>query len=683
MASVTVVGSSTVPLIEDTPDVIQQSVLGSIKQGTNIATDLMNTLTNTYSHDVRRAYEYARTKYYYGLPEGSIGRFVVNGDKIKEVLKQFTILGADEDIEVVVANIDTLYPTNFVVEYLRNNEPRFDIDSGTISNVEFEYYLNTEGNDSPATDSKVGPGKVDGLTKIIDETTISVKLYMDQYEENETTGQFEVVRRWVKWVTVPIEHSDYNKLREGVDDFYYYVKYFIYNKVSGEKVGDDLVWNYWENSNRFSELDELDATISQNYYMPVVPLRINNKMLTDESQHHTQAYQTSKELLKLLGLDITQLSEGILENPDVDQVDHAYVVLGANLFSNKPETVRYIYEYVKYLYGAGAEKFVVIKDESYAVRLEWQSIDAARKGGAIGKIGYVDKIIERDPENGDRYLRVRMQMTTDTYQEFTWREPILRNYIYHSGKSVITALDAIDTDADEALIIPLNISIVENNLTSIQANTLYYDALKLVFNSYERKKLKWYQTGIFRAVTMVIAVAISIVTMGAGAAFVGMIIGIAINIAMELLYNLVVTIFGEDAGAIVTAVILIVAIYFGYTNGFIPDIGQVINIAINAASFTVGKFISTELEEVMQDYREFQEYAEEQMNVVEAMQAELESKNQRDPLGFYGSIGMVPGESIDTFYYSKLQLPVTYGTGSIDMIHSWVDNQLQLPHLMR
>lgn len=682
MARVTIVGSSTVPLIEDTPDVIQQSVLGSIINGTNIATDIMNTLTNTYSHKVKRAYEYARRDYYYGLPEGSIGRFVVDNDLIKSVLKQFVVLGADEDIEIVAANIDNLDATNFVVEYYRNNNPDFDITNLILPNVTFEYYLNSEGNESPASDPKTFPARVDGITRVIDETHIRVRLYHDQYEENEVTGQNEVVRRWVAWATIPIENSDYNKVIEGIDQYYYFVEYFIFNKVTGTHIGANYVWNYWEGSFRFPELDETREVIDQNYYMPIVPIRINNKMLTGEDSYETRRYKTSKELLNILGIDIHQLHEGVLDNPDVEKIDHAYVVLGANLFSEKKETIRYIHEFIKYLYGANGDSDLIITDETYKIKLTWDKIIALRKSGIIGKVGTVEKEIGIDPTKG-RYLRTKKQETSDSYQEFTWYEPVLHNYIYYTSKSVTTALDAIDTDADEAFIIPLNISIVENNLTPIQANTLYYDALKLVFNSYERKRLKWYQTGIFRAVTMVIAVAISIVTYGAGSAFVGMLVGIVINMALEIIYDLVVTIFGEEAGAAVMAVITIIAIYYGYTSGFIPDIGQVINIAINAASFSFGNFIAMKTEEVMEEFREFQETVKEKMTTLEEVQSQFDQKFQKDPLGFYGNVGMVPGQSIDQFYYSKLQLPINYGTSCFELLSNWVDNQLQLPHLMR
>lgn len=679
---VTVVGSTTVPLIEDTPNVVQQSVMGSIVNGTNIATDLMNTLTHTYSHDVRRAYEYARTKYYYGLPEGSIGRFVVNNDLVISVLKQFVSLGVNEDISIVSANIDNLYANNFAFEYFRNNTTDFDPVTKVLANVVFEYYLNSEGNET--TDPGVtytSTAFTDGEIDPIDETSFRLKLYTYENRGDPNNSEF-IVRTWVKWVVINIDHADYNKLRSSLIDYYYYVEYYIFDKTTGIHRDANFIWNYWVNSHRFVELDASQEVINQNYYMPIIPLRIDNKMLTEEDSYELPRYKTSKELLHILGLDITQLTKGIVENPDVDKVDHAYVVLGANLFSEKPETIRYIHEFIKYLYGSGEKSSLTITDETYQVKLTWENITSAIKGGSIGKLNTVDKFLGKD-SNNVKYLRTRKQITTDTYHEFIWYEPVLHNYIYKTAKSVTTTLDAINYDNNEALIIPLNVSIVNNNLTALQANTLYYDALKMVFNSYDRQKLKWYQTGLFRAVTMVIAIAISVFTYGAGAAFVGAMLGVVINMVLSFIYDLVLKIFGDGLAPYIMAVIIIVAIYFGYTEGFIPDIGQVVNLAINTASFTFGNIIAIEAEDIMSQFREFEEYAKEQMGILETAQAELDNKYQRDPLGFYGSVGMNPNQTIDQFYYSKLQLPITYGTSCYELLSNWVDTQLQLPHLTR
>lgn len=683
MASyVTVVGSTTVPLIEDTPNVVQQSVMGSIVNGTNIATDLMNTLTHTYSHDVRRAYEYAKTKYYYGLPEGSIGRFVVNNDLVISVLKQFVTLGATEDISIVAANIDNLYVNNFAYEYFRNNTTEFNPTGKTLDNVTFEYYLNSEGGEtSDEGVTYTTTAFTDGEIDPINETSFRLRLYAYQ-DRGDPNNSENIIRTWIKWVVINIDHADYNKLRSTLTDYYYYVEYYIFDKTTGIQRDSNFIWNYWVNSQRFVELNVSPDIVDQNYYMPIVPLRINNKMLTEEDSYETTRYKTSKELLNILGLDITQLTKGIVENPDVDKVDHAYVVLGANLFSEKVETIRYIHEFIKYLYGSGEKNSLTIADETYQVKLTWGNIISTIKGGSIGKINSVDKFIGKT-ENDIKYIRTRKQITTDTYQELTWYEPVLHNYIYKTTKSVTTTLDAINYDNSEAMIIPLNISIVTNNLTALQANTLYYDALKLVFNSYDRQKLKWYQTGLFRAVTMVIAIAISLFTYGAGAALVTALVGVVINMALTFIYDLVLKIFGDDLAPYIMAVIIIVAIYFGYTEGFIPDIGQVVNLAINTASFTFGNIISIEAEDIMSQFREFEEYAKEQMGILETAQAELDNKYQRDPLGFYGSVGMNPNQTIDQFYYSKLQLPITYGTSCYELLSNWVDTQLQLPHLTR
>ena len=683
---VTTVGSTTVPLIEDTPDVIKQSVLGSVVGGTNIASDLVKTISNTYSHDVRRAYEYARTKYYYGLPEGSVGRFVVDNSLIKSVLMQFTQLGVNEDIAIVSANLDNLSYHNYGYEYLRINEPMFDSETKILGSVTFERYLNSEGNEtSDEGVSYSGNAYTDGLIDPISDTSFWLRLYT--YEQRGDPNNSEnIIRTWVKWIQITVVNPDYNKLYYSLDEYYYYVEYYIFDKTTGVHKDRNHIWNYWVGSGRFTELTVTKETASQNFYMPVVPIRINNKMLTGEDSYHTTRYKTSKELLNILGLKIDDLHEGILENPDVKDIDHAYVVLGANLFSDKPETIRYLHEFLLYLYGATTGSKLTITDETYETVYTWESIIAERKYGSIGKVGSVTKEISVRKDKWDttpNYFRTRKQMTTDTYLEITWNEPALHNYIYNTGKGVTTALDAINKDSSEAFIIPLNISIVNTKLTSIQANTLYYDSLKLVLNAYDRKKLKWYQTGLFRGFVMVISVAISLFSGGLGMAFFGMVFGAALNLIISMVYKLLIAVFGEDIAGYVAGVIAVVAIYYGYTSGFIADIGQVISIAIQSSSMILEQIIGVQMEEITSNMAEFQEYAKEQMEHLEVVQSELNGKQQVDPLNIFGSVGMIPNQSIDQYYYSKLQLPLDYGTSAYDMLSHWVDSQLTLPHLTR
>lgn len=664
---VTSVATTTVRLIEDTPDVINQSIMGSIQNGTNIANDLLMTITGAYSRNVDRARRYAKEYYTNGLPEGSIGRYSLDEDAVKEVIVNLhPELINGEKIVIVSTGVDTLRVAPLTLEWYLSRNPNFNYETDDI----YLYNLNIGTPKDPIyTDFSGKPYRLERINS----PTSMLTVLKGQYLNTVTGGDYD----YPYYSVAPVNPS-YVQFYNSPDELYIYVSYFI-TDADDKRIGNNKLWSYRVNSNVFPQITPTKDVLEENFYMPVVPLRTNNRMLNADKS--TELYKTSKVLLGMLEIDIEDLSKGIEDNPDIAQIDHAYAVLGANVFSKEQPVLRYLYEFFAQMHAVngGDAGSVNIKDDTYNVVLKWSDTKFSTESGVKTDKGKYHSEVNLGDTDTIKFI---YQVSDDAFLAFTISDLALDNYIYGSGRAATTALDAYNVkDVPEALMIPLNISIITRELTPLEANTLYYESLKLVVNSFDRRKLKWYERGIFKVFTMVVAVAISAITMGAGAAVIALVGGIVVNVAVELVFDIAVAIFGEEVGNIVGAVALVAATIVGSVMGVIPDITQVASIAISAIGTTAQQFIEAELGELQEAIENFETTAEAKTNELKELQNSMDNLVNIDPLAIYSPVNMIPGEPISSYVSSKIELPLQMGTSCYGQLSGWVDSQLQLPSL--
>jgi len=646
----TSVASSTIRLIEDTPDVLNQSILGSIRNGTDISNDIKMTIVGAYVHKVNLAYAFGRDKFTNGLPEGDIGRINIDQDKILELLTETIVtLPEGHTIEMVDAVADTLNGEPLAREWFANLKPDWDVDDKfTFQSGSVDYVRERRITE-------------DQILAVFGNITIDPDGDMDIDDE-------------VEEIVTPV-NPKYMKFKTGSKDYYIYSRYFI-KDAEGVRVGQDKLWNYWVGSNVYPEIHPKVEELGKNFYMPIVPIRINNKTLRDDD---TELYKTSKQLLNILKLDISQIMDAIDDNPDVKEIDHAYVMLGANVFSKAEPTIKYLF---KYFFGMGvAGNDLVdldIRDGTYNSTLSIGEITLEDTRGRKGKVDSYTSYIDKQ----NQQLWLYHQYDAVNYRSVMVDGITLYNHISGAGKSVRTSLDADEEDRG-ALIIPLNVTTIYQEFSPLEANDVYYDALVLVANSFKKTKLKWYQTGIFKIVTIVVAVAISVISYGtATGAAIALIGGLVVNIALELILDIAVKLFGDVLGSIIGVIVAIVAIVYGGTYfNFVPDIAGIANVAINISSAVGQNLLESGMEDLMGEIAAFESIAEAKSEELESIQNQLKQQVQIDPLAIYGAVDMIPGAPIDYYYTSKIELPIQLGFNGYEQLSNWVDSKLQLPSL--
>lgn len=277
-----------------------------------------------------------------------------------------------------------------------------------------------------------------------------------------------------------------------------------------------------------------------------------------------------------------------------------------------------------------------------------------------------------------------------------------RNTVYKGKGEDITEFEALADSDESGFIFPLNEQIYRS-MSIKDATQMATACTFIVFNCYKVKKVKWYQSKIFKIVIVIAAVAISIIASpGAGAGVMGtaaatgtamgftgmtaVIMGAVANAVAAIVITQIVTmgataLFGEKIGSIVGAVASIVTIQVGtaMANGttLSASFGELAK-ADNILRMTsaIGKGYTGYAQEaiaetqrktaaVVEDYeaqaREIDQLYEENIGY---------GRGVIDPLSFTDSYESYPPESPDKFFQRTLML----GTDVVELSQALIDN---------
>lgn len=97
-------------------------------------------------------------------------------------------------------------------------------------------------------------------------------------------------------------------------------------------------------------LNALDVTVGTSTdaeYFPILPIRLNNVSITDPI--YADLYESSRKLYKRATKrqKLIDLVEEVEDNPDLDEIDYAYVQWAVTLNSKEKEAIKYLYAFWK------------------------------------------------------------------------------------------------------------------------------------------------------------------------------------------------------------------------------------------------------------------------------------------------------------------------------------------------
>lgn len=397
-----------------------------------------------------------------------------------------------------------------------------------------------------------------------------------------------------------------------------------------------------------TDLDALESGSSFGEFLPFIPVRINNNFLSD-SFYPDEYAQAKKAYKRVTGKTLDSFITKLEDNPNLADIDYAYITFGVSLNTIENSSREYIYQFLKRLQlsqiggpsiynlwlaemadqsttagiwntwrlaqsDPGNALFgtaeparptsmsttlneVRISGSSpslptnFDMRLTWYAIsngsgtglgkpdakagdvwfDAGTQdsfgvtiygGGALGTAG---------EDAVDRLLVYRQTDATN----YTWLEVrglTHHNYVY-GGKVVITTAAEALADTDESgFIIPLHYD-VWRTTSLVDSNQMGTACVYAVFNSYTIKKTKWYESGVFSIILVIVFAIVSAVFTGGTS--IGL-LGSALSVGSTFgLTGISAAIVGSIANSLAALVVITILETFT-TRIFGPEIGGII-----------------------------------------------------------------------------------------------------------
>jgi hypothetical protein len=579
----TVVGTSISRVVQDEliPDPIQQALLASVIDGSRITDNIINSSLNNPIYRFERAYAYGKEGgYYYGLPDTTLHTTGEGVDTAKSIIEG----DVGRAITLEYLEVSPLNNSHVGWEWCTDNGYNYatnEIEDLSAS-IGFPVYLEgivqvrsldvdedgdpdawVEWEDSSLYRSQrqlIGFGKNDiqyRTTQVLKDGLISgVEI---SYVWEDGTGTLQDA-------THIIQVDD-----TAPNDSYVQAKYSYQD-------GDDTIYRHWtyrQGTGIYPPLDALYETTYSNpgTYFPFLPFRQGFQNLAESTD--TQLTSDLSKMAKKFNMNYDEVSEAIHENPDVNDVISATMVMAVPINSQDPIEQRYLFEYfdrlnqqrpniedIKGVTGNQGDEHDDYRNRAlnaprtltrymapprrYALRFQDAGQDMTLRLGAVTKntivrTGAVGTLsVEIVPITVDYQRRQRVGSPKDRKYETVWdtrsiKTVCLRKQITNNLAEEIIVVDPemvyvvddfdgvfrlngfnVSETAGDRLLIPLDRDLVDKYPLN-DKNVLYHRSMHFIFNSKATYKVEWYETGFFKVFVIAVAVVITIVSAGSGA----------------------------------------------------------------------------------------------------------------------------------------------------------------------
>lgn len=308
-------------------------------------------------------------------------------------------------------------------------------------------------------------------------------------------------------------------------------------------------------------------------------------------------------------------------------------------------------------------------------------------------------------------VRVYYQETASTYRYLDLVGMEHHNYVYGYRRVTITAQAAIEDTDESGFVVPLHYGIWDE-MSLVQGTQMATASVFLIFNCYKIVKAKWYQKGVFQILIVVAIAILSVVfTGGAGIGLLGAhmavgaafgLTGIAAAIAgsilnalaamilSTLLSKLGTGIFGEQFGAIFSAILMFVVgggINFD-TGAMVINWGDLLKVENllkigSVLGETYAGHLNAQTQELGAKLTDYKDNAKaESEKIQQAFMADFGyGAGQIDPMMFVdvASSSRILAESSDTFLTRTLMTGTEVAELSQDLLSNFVEYSTKLP----
>lgn len=479
------------------------------------------------------------------------------------------------------------------------------------------------------------------------------------------------------------------------------------------------VTGYWLYRNGAGTYPVIDAVYIKGHdplgsFFPFTYFRYNKTSMAVNPS--SVEFKSSKKLIDYIGMDFASVTESIHQSPDIKNVENVMMVMAVPAKTTNPMEQRYLFDFFSRLHDTdpnvnkpitvegeatanalnmGTEAGnIIIEDKRFKMALGFANVIKRSVSGNIGKVGtyssnfaYVNREeVGVDMDGGILKFIVGVpcytyscQITEVLYEEVLVFDLRLTYQVYQQYSAT--------GDKDSAiLLVPIDHAITEN-YSIPDRELLYTRSLHYVFNSRVVTDLKWYQTGIFGAIILIIAIVITIIDWGSdGGTVIGAALGltgvsalvaaIVVNIIvgqiLAVAFKMFVKVFGQKFAILA---VIVAAIYGGYqaieTGSIVgapwaTEMLQVVNGLYNAV-------MQDKYNDLLEEGKAFNALVDEKTKRLDEANKLLEHNN-------YLTTMFVYGETPHDFYQRTVHSG-NIGALSLDAISSYVDIALTLPKL--
>lgn len=345
------------------PDSIKTAMLGSLYNGEDLIDSILEASTTAIPVKLDRMYQYAKNHSPNGLPTGEVYSNTQGADQVQAVL-------------------DVLEGEPVLIEYLRFGGPN-TIHMAWMDLIEFYGY-------NPDTNILASLTASKGSSVYLEDMVVEIPDNLRaNYDEQELTvwgnppsngytperrvsylTNFNLVNRFVPPVVIPAATSlqvrvTYTWIQGGVsktesivipprvpdnDLDFFQVKY----KVGG-------VTKYWAYQYGEGTYPQLDAvfTNTQNVmgdFYPNIYFRLNKSNIGADT--NSAQYKANAKMSKYIGMDYASMLDSIHENPDVTDIQQAFMTMGIPADSADAVELDYLFDFFSDWYLAKSADIV-------------------------------------------------------------------------------------------------------------------------------------------------------------------------------------------------------------------------------------------------------------------------------------------------------------------------------------
>jgi hypothetical protein len=729
------------------PSVALSAALSGSREGLGQA--LSSSLRSGAFQRSRRFFRWAQDDYVFGMPTGSLGAdFSVAAHEIGPALKTALGLGSDQELEILSAQVEELYLGHWAEDWVRRNRPGITLDLGVDQggwDVAFDATSETLVIQLPGETQEL-PAPAD-LLWALEETEgpaarrLLYVAYRIQtrnpvsgawstgpnelftYRMGSGTAAFDALTPSATELEEFVPAIPLRLKNQSIRDHAEFENVTIaFKKLTGGKIDDVL--DELEDHNKIDDMDfvfvvqgiplNTKSRAGQAYIyqflknlMALQPVQTNSAIFYANRGKNGKARASWEAWLAQIGAGATPAPPSSLLARDTEDAKN---VLRVHMPGLKDFDLRL--------------KWGVIAEEvrsGNAARFDGVSRPLMKKGEYWFTVrSDLELQMPNAPGLLAGWTRPRSQRRMVALHQFEARRYRLLEITEFKHVNTVFKQEAVEIGAREALedgelsgfILPLHIPTLRQ-LGAAKAAELAGHSCHVMVNSYKVVTTRWYQKGVFKIVLVVMTIAFSVLTAGAGlgagvgllgtnaavGAMVGVtgamsaVVGAVVNgVAGVLLMTGVAKasteVLGDKWGAILAQVIAVVTLQMATSivnAGNLPDWGAMLRIdnlmkLTEAVTSGAGTWLQNETLEIQQALASASETYADRIAEVEAKTAEILGST---PVAFDAMLLTDAaehfGETRDAFLTRTLMVGGDLAEMSALLIESFADLSLELP----